>query len=169
MFTVSRSRRLVASTDVAFVQWLFLSQHRVQIYCSAAGITGWEREMKGKGVITRLSTRVRLPFSTISALVPWRKAEIWRVWHCYTHSDLLLFPVHYSYIPGKSIRLKAIGGGLENLSLTVFTSEYCSRPYSPLKIKTKTLQDLEGHRLQRHLTKAFIYVTPVGFNQTTIF
>lgn len=70
MFTVSRSRSLVASTDVAFIQWLFLSQHRVQIYCSAAGITGWEREMKGKGVITRLSTRVRLPFSTISALVP---------------------------------------------------------------------------------------------------
>lgn len=71
MLTVSRSRSLVASTDVVFIQWLFLPRYRVQMYCSAPGITGWEKEMIGKGFITRLTIQVRLPFSAVSALVPY--------------------------------------------------------------------------------------------------
>lgn len=71
MFTVSRSRSSVASTDVVFIQWHFLPRYRVQMYCSTTGIKGWEGEMIRKGFITRLTTQVRLPFSAISALVPY--------------------------------------------------------------------------------------------------
>lgn len=82
---------------------------------------GDDREEVGESeVIALLITQFRLSFSTISVLVPYtplnnsfflflmggqeREADIWRGLHCYTHSDLLFFPVQYSNIPRGSIR-----------------------------------------------------------------
>ena len=53
---------------------------------------------------------------------------------CFIHSDLINIQTFQGRVEDyKLSSLKAVGGGLQHLSLTVFTSEYCSRPYSPLE------------------------------------
>ena len=68
MFTVSRSRRLVTSTNVHTVA------RPVTVTCTdvlfSCGDKRMGRGMIGKGVITRLTTQVGLPFSAIFAFFP---------------------------------------------------------------------------------------------------
>ena len=65
MFTVSRSRRLVTSTNVHTVA------RPATVACTdvlfSCGDKRMRRRMIGKGVITRLTTQVGLPFSAIFA------------------------------------------------------------------------------------------------------